>query len=140
MKWWLVLGLGVPFGLLMGVGLVMGWPWYFVRGTLIAVVVLSGVILARAGGKPFAHGFLTGLLAGALQAGLGLALWNQTTRSHPGAVKLFCASPWLNLAFMALLLVSVSVIYGLLIGLSSWMFFRLFGLAKGAKAAGSKGD
>jgi ABC-type uncharacterized transport system permease subunit len=140
----LVLGLGVTFGLLMGLGAVMGWPAWLGNGTAIAVVVVSTVIFARAGGRAFTNGFFTGLLIGVLQCGLVLVLWDQYNANRPQSVERLAQHLYTNVlgvkTYILMFIPLISVIYGLVIGSCSWLLGRLIGLGKNAIAGGSKAN
>jgi hypothetical protein len=134
MNWRLVLTLGIIFGLLMGVGGLMGPPAWVIRWTLISAVAISAFFISRAGEKVFANGFFTGLLIGLLQAGLSLVLWNQFITHNPQVFDgLHRSSGWLRIIAI-IALIPWSIFLGLLIGLFSWFFYRLLSLRKHPRA------
>jgi ABC-type uncharacterized transport system permease subunit len=142
MNWRLVLGLGVTFGLLNGLVAVLGWSWWLGRWTVIAAVAVSTVIFARTGGKVFANGFFTGLLISVFQVGLALVLWNQfaahNSQFFEEHLSHFSTVALIKAFLMALALLMAS--WGILIGLSSWLLYKLFGLHRKDNAAGSESD
>jgi ABC-type uncharacterized transport system permease subunit len=140
MNWRLVLVLGIIFGVLMGLGTVMGWPAWLGYGTGIAAVVISAVMLARAGDKAFNNGFCTGVLIGVLQLVLGLVFWDQFTANHHHLLEGW--SPlheYMDMSelktYMWTCIPPIAVFYGLVIGSISWLLKRFFGLGKKSKAA-----
>jgi hypothetical protein len=120
----LVLALSL-LGLIVGVGSIFGLiPTGWETGVwAVIALVCAGVLAARAPGKLFLHGFLTGFIAGVLSTLCQALFVNQYMAHNARAADVLATHPaGLSPAVFVVLAAPIwAVLLGLVIGLLAWI-------------------
>jgi hypothetical protein len=138
MNWKLILQLSM-FGLAMGIATV-----FVIQSTIeplfwLAIFVVSAYLIAtRAGGKPFLHGLLVGLVNSVWVTTSHVLLFNQYIANHPREAAMMTSmpmpeSPRLMMAITGPL---IGLVSGIVLGLFALIAAKLLGRRAAATPAG----
>lgn len=129
MSWVLILALS-DIGLLMGLASVFGLT-RGIEGTLWLVIAIACAIVIgrKAGTRPFLHGFLVGLIGGAMSPLVQAALFPTYADNNPEAMAQMANIPGdvSPRIFVALLSPVIGLLSGLVMGALSWVAARILG-------------
>jgi len=111
--------------------LIQAYPAWVGRAAIATVVVVASIIINCWEGDVYNNGFSTGLLIGVFQTLIMLYFWDKFSANlFSSHSRHFFSEYSVAQSKMMLLVVglSVAVIYGILIGLISWSYYRILGL------------
>jgi hypothetical protein len=111
--------------------LAQAYPAWVIRATIATVVIVASIIINCWEGDVFNNGFSTGLLIGVFQTLIMLYFWDKFSANLFSSHSSHFFSEYSVAQSKMMLLVvglSVAVIYGILIGLISWSYYRILGL------------
>lgn len=129
MSWVLILALA-DLGLLMGVASVFGLTRGIEGALWLVIGIACSVVLGRkAPSRHFLHGFLVGLIGGALSPLVQATLFPTYAANNPEAMEQMAAIPGgvSPRLFFALLSPVIGLLSGLLLGALSWIAARVLG-------------
>ncbi|MCC7479307.1 hypothetical protein IT575_12745 [bacterium] len=124
MQWRLVLAFGILFGLALGIGGLLHWPPWLGYPTAAATVFFTVRAMSQTRFMSFANGFSSDALIALVENGLIMLLWKQFSTINPEFIDFMVRhmDPDPRRFVLTFLLPASVVLYGLLIGVLSYLF------------------